>query len=154
MGAVTYQTDFYSWTLEQAELLRSGHFDRLDREHLVEELQSMSARERRELLSRLRVLMMHLLKWQHQPHYVGRSSWEKTIRVQRKEIAYHMEDNPGLKPELEKIIGRAYDLALDDAESETGLPHKVFPAECPWSYGQMMDKAFWPEVVEVIYASL
>jgi len=148
MGAIAYETDFYGWTLEQAKLLQAGDFDQLDREHLVEELQIMSARERRELLSRLRVLMMHLLKWQHQPHYIGRRSWEKTIKTQRKEIAFHMEDNPGLKPELEKIIGRAYDLALDDVEGETGLPRKVFPAECPWTYGQMLDAEFWPEAME------
>lgn len=148
MATVAYEQDFYGWTLEQTNLLKNGLFDQLDREHLVEELQSMSARERRELLSRLRVLMMHLLKWQHQPHYVGRSSWEKTIKTQRKEISYHMEDNPGLKPELEKIIGRAYDLALDDAEGETGLPRKVFPAECPWAYAKIMDVTFWPDAVE------
>lgn len=60
MATVVYESDFYGWTLEQTNLLKNGLFDR---EHLVGELQSMSARERRELLSRLRVLMMHLLKW-------------------------------------------------------------------------------------------
>lgn len=148
MATAAYEQDFYSWALEQANLLKNGLFDQLDREHLVEELQSMGARERRELLSRLRVLMMHLLKWQYQPHYVGRSSWEKTIKIQRKEISYHMEDNPGLKAELDKIIGRAYDLALDDAEGETGLSREVFPAECPWRYEQMLDATFWPEVLK------
>lgn len=145
MSAVAYDEDFYSWTLEQAKLLEHRRFDEIDLEHLVEELHSMSARERRELLSRLRVLLMHLLTWQHQPHYIGRRSWERTIKTQRKEIGFHMEDNPGLKPELGKLIERAYDLALDDAEGETGLSRKQFPAECPWIYEQFMNADFWPE---------
>lgn len=145
MGATTYATDFYSWTLEQASLLQQKQFDKIDLENLIEELHIMSARERRELLSRLRVLLMHLLKWQHQPHYIGRRSWEKTIKGQRKEIGFHMEDNPGLKPELGKVIERAYGLALDDAEDETGLSRKTFPTECPWTFEQFMDADFWPE---------
>ncbi len=148
MGAVAYDEDFYSWTLQQADLLESHQFDKLDLEHLVEELHSMSARERRELLSRLRILLMHLLKWQYQPHYIGRRSWERTIRTQRKEIGFHMEDNPGLRPQLGVLIERAYDLALDDAEGETGLPRKTFPEKCPWDYVQFMAADFWPEPTE------
>ena len=146
MGSVAYETDFYGWTVEQAKLLQAGYFDQLDCEHLIEELQSMGARERREFVSRLRILIMHLLKWQYQPHYIGRSSWEKSIKIQRKEITFHLEDNPGLKPLLGKMIERAYDLALDDAEGETGISRQRFPVECPWTYAQMMDQAFWPEL--------
>lgn len=145
MGAADYEQDFYGWTLEQAILLQQKKFNQLDLEHLVEELQIMSAQERRELISRLRVLLMYLLKWKHQPYYIGRKSWERTIKTQRKEIIFHLEDNPGLSPELDKAIGRAYDLAIDDAEGETGLPRKVFPAECPWTFEQISNPDFWPE---------
>jgi len=143
--AVAYEQDFYGWTLEQAELLQGQEFDKIDREHLIEELRGMGARERRELVSRLRVLLMHLLKWQYQPQYIGRKSWERTIKTQRKEIGFHLEDNPGLRPELEKAVARAYDLALDDAEGETGLPRRLFPTECPWTFEQIGQVDFWPE---------
>jgi len=61
-----YDRDFHAWTQEQAALLRAGHFSELDIEHLTEELESIGASDKRELASRLTVLLTHLLKWQHQ----------------------------------------------------------------------------------------
>jgi len=52
MGAVAYEQDFHQWALQQAELLHKAAFEKLDVTHLIEELQAMSARERRELISR------------------------------------------------------------------------------------------------------
>lgn len=147
MAQAAYETDFYGWTRDQATLLRNREFDKVDIDHLAEELNSMGARERRELVSRLRVLMMHLLKWEYQPAFRG-ASWERTIKIQRKEIIYHIEDNPSLKSSLEVAISRGYDLASDDAEGETGLPKKTFPQECPWTFEEMTDPEFWPGTSE------
>jgi predicted DNA-binding ribbon-helix-helix protein len=57
-----YETDFYLWTQEQATLLREGRLDELDVPNLVEEIDSLGRSQRHELRSRLRVLLMHLLK--------------------------------------------------------------------------------------------
>ena len=55
----SYETDFHQWIDEQAALLRTGQYGRLDVPHLIEELESMSARERRELINlRIGVLNM------------------------------------------------------------------------------------------------
>lgn len=143
MGQTAYETDFYGWTQDQAKLLKERAFDAIDFEHLIEELDSMGARERRELISRLRVLMMHLLKWEYQPDLRSRS-WDLTIRNQRDELAIHLEDNPSLKSKILDVLVKAYPLALRDAEKETGLPEQVFPAQCPWTIEQMMDAEFWP----------
>ncbi|HNF92923.1 MAG TPA: DUF29 domain-containing protein, partial [Accumulibacter sp.] len=62
MQATLYQSDFYTWARQQADLLREGRFDTLDAEHLIEELEAMGSRERRELANRLTVLLTHLLK--------------------------------------------------------------------------------------------
>lgn len=145
MTTQAYEQDFYSWTGEQAEHLRAGHFELLDTPHLIEELEAMGAREKRELRNRLRVLLMHLLKWQHQPEYIGRKSWFLTIKTQRKELGYHLSDNPGLKSTLPEAMERGYDLALDDAVAETGLSAVTFPQVCPWTFEQVIDPDFWPE---------
>lgn len=145
MGAVAYEQDFYGWTLEQKSLLKARRLDEVDFDHLIEEVDSMGARERKELISRLRVLLMHLLKWRYEPGYPNKNSWARTIRTQRKEIYWHLKDNTSLKPEIPNAIERAYDFAVDGASDETGLPCKVFPAECPWTFGQVMDPDFWPE---------
>ena len=86
MGAVAYDEDLYSWSLEQAKLLREHKFDQIDLEHIIEEIEDMSKSEKRALESFLETLLMHLLKWQYQPFYIGRRSWELTIIEQRKRL--------------------------------------------------------------------
>ena len=79
MGNSLYEQDFYPWTLQQAELLRSRQLDCADLDNIAEEIESMGRSEKRELVSRLTVLLLHLLKWQHRPDFRGRS-WRLTIR--------------------------------------------------------------------------
>jgi hypothetical protein len=146
MTTVLHGQDFYAWTQQQAQLLKSGQFFKLDVEHLVEELESMSATERRELISRLEILLMHLLKWQFQPAFQGRS-WLLTIKGQRLQLNDHLDENPSLKnPDfLQESIKKAYCRALVAAEKETGLASKTFPKSCPYSFEQIMDMAFYPD---------
>ncbi len=77
-----YDHDFFAWSLEQAELLRAGKLAEADIEHIAEEIDSMGRTEKRELISRLEVLLLHLLKWRYQPGKRG-PSWEASIFVQR-----------------------------------------------------------------------
>src|ERR1700733_7160074 len=94
-----YETDFYEWTVRNAELLRSGRAGEADLTHIPEEIEDMGKRERRELLHRLSTLTAHLLKWQIQPGRRSRS-WELTIRVQRKDLSKLVAENPSLQPSL------------------------------------------------------
>jgi hypothetical protein len=104
----------------------------------------MGRSEKRELLSRLAVLLMHLLQWQHQPTLRG-NSWRATIKVQRRELERHLADNPSLKARLPELIATAYEDATLLAARETGLAKSVFSASCPWSFQEMMDDGFLPE---------
>jgi len=139
-----YDQDFYAWANEQAGLLRAGRLSEADIEHIAEEIESMGKTEKRELVNRLAVLLLHMLKWQFQPGRRG-ASWEVTIRNQRRALADHLDDNPSLKPKLPEAVARAYADARGEAYAETGLPESVFPAQCPWSNDQIMDRDFWPE---------
>jgi hypothetical protein len=53
---------------------------------IAEEIESMGKIEKRELVSRLTVLLLHLLKWDHQPAGRG-SSRRLSIADARDEIA-------------------------------------------------------------------
>ncbi|MGH8654156.1 MAG: DUF29 domain-containing protein, partial [Gammaproteobacteria bacterium] len=88
-----HNVDFYAWTEQQANLLKSGKLADVDLEYLIEELNSMGASERRELINRLAVLSAHLLKWQYQPSFRGRS-WQITIKEQRRQLQRLLNDNP------------------------------------------------------------
>ena len=144
MSDSNYKTDFYAWANEQAALLRAGHLANADIENIAEEIESMGKRERQELVSRLSVLLMHLLKWQYQPGYRGRS-WQLSIEEQRFKVIDHMDDNPSLKSQVLDAIMKAYRYARIDAARETGLDLERFPPACPWKYQKMMDGAFWPD---------
>jgi len=139
-----YDTDFYGWTQRQADTLRAGDLAGLDVDNLIEEIESMGRSEKRELRSRLTVLFAHLLKWQYQPQRRS-ASWRLTIEGQRDRIADHLDENPSLKGALPETYKKAYRYAIMSAALETGLRKSTFPAECPWTFDQVMDDDFWPQ---------
>jgi hypothetical protein len=84
-----YEQDFFQWTQTTAALIRQGKWHAVDAKCVAEELESLGKRDRRELASRLQVLVMHLLKWHYQPEgWVEGHSWRGTIRTQRLNCGY------------------------------------------------------------------
>jgi len=148
MGTNTdlYEEDFFQWTQTTAALIRQGKWPEVDAACVAEELESLGKRDRRELASRLQVLVMHLLKWCYQPkRRVQGRSWRSTIRTQRLELRLLLRDSPSLRPQVPAFLVGLYPAARADACDETGLPETVFPQECPWTAEQVLDNAFWPE---------
>ena len=143
MKNATYDTDFYAWAHEQASLLRSGRLAEADIEHIAEEIETMGRAEKRELVSRLTVLLLRLLKWRFQPSLRGRS-WRLTIKEQRKEVLNHLSDNPSLQSKTQEAMALAYDLATIKAAKETAMDEEDFPAACPWTFDEATSD-FWPE---------
>jgi hypothetical protein len=139
----SYDRDFYAWANEQAALLRAGRLSEADIAHIAEEIESLGKTEKRELVSRLRVLLLHLLTWQFQPSFRG-ASWRTSILNTRDELVVHLQDNPSLKSQIGEAMDVAYRRAVLDAVAETSLPKASFPAAVPWSFEQVMNDDFWP----------
>ncbi len=144
MITATYETDFYTWTQEQANLLKAGRFSEMDVIHIIEEIESMGRSEKRSLESRLTVLFVHLLKWQYQSERRGKS-WTFTINEQRRKIRKLLAENSGLHFELSKLLVEAYEDAVFKASYETGINSAVFPKENPWRFEQVMNADFFPD---------
>jgi len=140
-----YEKDVVAWAIEQAALLRSGQLSALDIEHIAEEIEDVGKSEKRELASRMAVLLSHLLKWQHQPGRRG-SSWTRTLKEQRKAIAAAIRQTPSLKASLSDPdwVAGVWADAVTKAVDETGLDS--FPEDCPWSMEQVLTEEFFPEV--------
>ena len=96
-NSVLYEEDFFAWTIEQARLLRAGELSAVDTANIAEEIESMGRSDRRELQSRLVVLIMHLLNWRFQPSARSRS-WSATIEEQRLQIENILSESPSLQP--------------------------------------------------------
>jgi hypothetical protein len=127
-----YEADEHEWIAAQIAALRSGRLDLLDRVHLEEYLTDMTIRDRRELKSRLTVLLIHLLKLRVQPARLT-NSWVKTILEQQREILSIIEEIPSLGRQADAVMKAAYPAALHSAVRETGLPASRFPGDLPWS---------------------
>jgi len=139
-----YQQDFAAWASQTARLLREGRFADLDIESLAEEVEDMARSDKRELLSRLFVLIVHLLKWAQQPQRRS-GSWESTIITQRLELENLLEQSPGLRPAVAEAIAKVYSSAVARAKAETRLSRRAFPEYCPFSPNQILDNSFFPD---------
>jgi hypothetical protein len=132
-----YMQDFYSWLMEQARFVREGRWDQVDRDNLAEEIESLGREQFNKLESALHVLLLHMLKWDHQPKKRTRS-WVLSIEAQRIEVADVIDDNPGLNPRIDEAIARGYRKARVEAARETGLEEDRFPALCPYAWDDLM----------------
>ncbi|NCJ05932.1 DUF29 family protein [Synechococcales cyanobacterium C] len=134
-----YDQDFYAWTQNQVELLRSRRWEDLDIENLVEEIESLGKQQRQELRNRLGVLLGHLLKWHYQPEARSKS-WVYTIKEQRRKIQRHLKENPSLKPYLNEAIVIGYEDGLDLVGRETPLDPNQLPQVCPFSETEVFEE--------------
>lgn len=140
-----YDVDFFNWTQSTAQLIRQGRLHEIDAEHVAEEIEDMGKRDRREIRSRLTVLLMHLLKWQLQPERRESSSWRATIVEQRRQLVLVLEDSPSLRSVARNELARIYADAVEDAIAETGLPPGNFPPTCAYTAKEILNPNFFPE---------
>lgn len=141
----SYEQDVVAWANEQAGFIRAGLLDKLDLVHIAEEIEDVGKSEKRELASRMAVLLAHLLKWQFQPELreTG-SSWIQTITEQRIRIAVALKTTPSLKPVLEDEDWQIewWLDARSQARKETGIPS--FPMACPWTMSDVLIEGWLP----------
>ncbi|MEA2666585.1 MAG: hypothetical protein QOI11_3529 [Candidatus Eremiobacteraeota bacterium] len=125
-----YEDDYVLWADEQAAALAEGRFADLDLVNLADEIGGLSGRDRRELTSRLRVILVHLLKRAYQPERAT-NSWKRSEITQAGKIEVLLDESPSLRPRIESSLPQAYRLARREAAAETGLDIDTFPQEPP-----------------------
>ena len=140
-----YDQDFFEWTLRNAELLRAGRLEEADLEHIAEEIEDIGKSERRELESRLAVLITHLLKWQAQPEHHSSLSGTATIKVQRLRLHRLLKQMPSLRRLLDEAVSEAYPEARVKAAAETRRPESSLPETCPFTAARILDPDFFPD---------
>lgn len=143
---VSIDDDYALWCAQQGALLRQGRLATLDRENLAEEIESLGRSERYEIESRLKVLLLHLLKWQAQPAQ-RKGGWKATIYEQRSRIAKRLRESPSLQSYPRKVLAEEYIYARAGAADETALPEHAFPVDCPFTIEQVLDPDWLPEAV-------
>ena len=132
-----HDDDLYLWSKNQANILRSKEFDKLDIINLIEEIEDLGKSEKRALLSHLTIKLMHMLKVKYQPEKSTRS-WELSIKISDNKAKSVLNENPSLKSKLKEIIDDAYSTARLSAAQETGLDEEIFPEKCPWKLKEVI----------------
>jgi hypothetical protein len=142
----SYDKDVILWSEEQVRLLRAGRFAELDIEHLADEIEDVGKSEKRELASRMAVLLAHLIKWKGQPEN-RTNSWQATINDQRKRIGLAIKETPSLKAVMRDPVWQegVWLDARSQARKETGFAEENLPETCPWPMDQAADPEFWPQ---------
>ncbi len=144
----TYEGDLAAWAHHQAMLLRSGQLHRLDRARIAGELDDVGSEQFDRWESALRLIMMHMLKWDYQPGRRSRS-WVISITTHRRHATRQIKKNPSFQSRQAEAVGEAYEDARSEAAIETDLPLKAFPVDCPYSWDEIMTRPFdWPEDAE------
>jgi hypothetical protein len=143
-GAPTKRDDLYSWAVRQADLLRAGRLSEIDPVAIAEEIDDVGEEEYHRLESALRLVMLHLLKWDHQRDRRSRS-WALSIDEHRRRVHRQLRRSPGLESQLDEALEGAYEDARLEASSETGLPLKIFPHDLSFNYSEIMERPIvWP----------
>lgn len=131
--------DLAGWAFHQAMLLRSGQLHLADAVLIAEELEDVGHEQYDKFESALRLLMAHMLKWDHQPQRRSRS-WQLTIINNRRRVERLLAKNPSLKSRRDEAVRDAYQDGRAEAYAQTKLPLATFPEECPYSWADLMTR--------------
>jgi len=134
--AALFERDETAWLEAIADLIRQGRLDEVDYPNLAEYLTDMARRDRREVESRLIVLLAHLLKWNVQPDRRS-GSWRATIVEQRQELEA-LVSRGVLRNHVEAVLTDAYRKAVERVIAETGLSSDRLPTTCPYTLDQLL----------------
>ncbi|MEA2861376.1 MAG: hypothetical protein QOC72_3415 [Methylobacteriaceae bacterium] len=136
-----YKQDIHAWALEQIELLKAGRVAEIDALNIAEELQDVSERQYNKLESALAIILLHMLKWDHQPERRSRS-WQDSIKEHRRRAEKQVRRYPSLKTRLGEAVEEAYESARSWCQIETHIPEVDFPFSCPYDWAEIMTRPF------------
>ena len=148
-----YDTDFHAWALAQAALLRTVRPDGVDWENVAEEIEDLGKARSRELFSRLRVIIEHLLKLEHGRNREPAGGWIETLVEQRQELDYILRESPSLRRQIEPMLDRSFGQAWKKAlagfkryePAQLAFYEETLPAVLPYTVTQLLDEDFLPE---------
>lgn len=134
-----YVEDETAWLDAMADLIGMGAYADLDYDNLWEYLTDVAKRDRREVKSRLVVLILHVLKWVHQPDQRSRSR-RGSVLEQQQELR-QLAGQGVLRNHAEAVLAEAYRDAVERAAVDTGLPPEEFPAKSAYSVDELLSFA-------------
>lgn len=137
-----YDLDFALWVEATVKQLKSKDFSQIDWENLINEVEALAKRDKRELASRLTTLFEHALQRGYVPLPDCYRGWEVTIRRTQSKLKAILADSPSLRSFLAEIYLTSYQDALANMQIEY---EANFPETYPFSINmdELLNKKFW-----------
>jgi hypothetical protein len=139
-----YEQDEHLWLTETIELLKENRLEELDIENLIEELESLSKRDKNRVESFLRQIIVHLLLlqyWTTEYEYNYRH-WQGEIATFRIQLNRSLTTN--LKQNLLDNLEDIYQESVFIVNQKKGLDLAIFPLTCPYSLEKLLDQNWLP----------
>ena len=130
-----YESDLNLWLEQTITQLKVGDLPNLDITNLIEELEGLAGRDRRELESRLERLLEHILKRCYVDLPDCDRGWVVTIMHQRSELRKILKQSPSLKRVFSDSFPESFSTALSIVRIEyiqTNFPNT-------WQFSQDID---------------
>ena len=119
-----YQQDLNLWRQEIVNAIQTQQLDNMDWDNLIDEINDMTASERRALRSYTKRLIEHILKlkyWYSEKEYNQRG-WRKEVVNFREEIKSILSDSPSLNNYLEQNYQDWYKKSVKAMRQEFSIP--------------------------------
>jgi hypothetical protein len=148
-AADLYDEDFYAWTQQQAQALRT-HFrgdNRLDVEHLAEEVEDLGKSELHAIESFVENVIEHLLKLDHSGWVEARSHWRAEVDAFRASIERRI--TPRIRQQVETELDALYERARRAAgrtlhQREPDFVRRL-PKRCPYDWAAIWHRDVFAE---------
>ena len=138
-AAPGYEADYAAWLEHQIGLLKAGRWSEIDKDNLIDEVESLGRSDFKGFVSALEILIAHMLKWDLQPQRRS-NSWIASIAEHRDRISQELEDSPSYTARIAEAMRRAWRPARARVSIETDLPLKQLPSELPYSFEDIMNR--------------
>lgn len=142
--ASLYEVEYDQWLARTISLLKENRFNELDKDHLIEELEDLSRREKKTVERFLEQIIRHLLLWQYwtAEHDYNANHWQAEIMSFRTQINEDLTQN--LRNHLQENQVKIYEKALNYVKQKTGYEVN-FPENCPYTLDQLLEINWLPE---------
>lgn len=146
-----YDTDVYTWAMQQASALRSeavrGGSNAVDWENVAEEIESLGREQAHAIVSYMSRIIEHLLKLQVSPARDPRDHWMDETQRFRIQLERRTDSNPALAARLDQFVDRAHHYGRREASiglARDGLLLSDLPETCPYSIDQIRAFDWFP----------
>jgi iron-sulfur cluster repair protein YtfE (RIC family) len=137
-----YDQDFALWLEENIALIKAKNYSAVDWDNLIEEVEGLTRRDKRELENRLITLFEHALKRRYVPLPDCYRGWEVTLIRTQQKLEQILKDSPSLRNYILEITEKCYQKALKTMRKEYDA---TFPNVLPFpsELDQLLSEEFW-----------